>query len=129
MLVLYGETIIIFIKPKMIGSVDNKRLIYIPVENNLCSSCITNEITMMWSIIKFFLVTHVHWLCRLSHPILWCVGMKVFFHSRGSMKHHHTIYSQFYGRAIWYTDRKITKFISCDLSSVEELLWYYQVSY
>ena len=34
------------------GSVDNKSLIWIPVENNSCSSCLSYEITVMWYIIK-----------------------------------------------------------------------------
>ena len=52
MVVFYRETRIIFIKPNMIGSVDNKSLIWFLVDNNSCSSCISHEITSMWSIIK-----------------------------------------------------------------------------
>ena len=36
----------------MMGYVYNKRLIWIPVENNSCSSCISHEITTILSIIK-----------------------------------------------------------------------------
>ena len=36
----------------MMGYVDNKRLIWIPVYNNPCSSCIYHEIISMWSIIS-----------------------------------------------------------------------------
>ena len=34
------------------SSVDNKSLIWFPVENNSCSSYISHEITPMWSVIK-----------------------------------------------------------------------------
>ena len=34
------------------GSVDKKILIWFPVDNNSCSSCISHEITLMWSIVK-----------------------------------------------------------------------------
>ena len=44
--------IIIFIKPNIMGSVDNKFLIWISVDINSCSSWISHEITLMWSIIK-----------------------------------------------------------------------------
>ena len=52
MIVLHGETIIILIKPNIMGSVDNKSLVYIPVDNNSCSSWISHEITAIWSIIN-----------------------------------------------------------------------------
>ena len=51
-LVLYGEKIIIFIKPNTIGSVDNKTLIWFTVEKNSCISYIYHEITSILSIIK-----------------------------------------------------------------------------
>ena len=52
MIVLYGEMIIISIKPKIMVYVDNKTLVWLPVENNSCSSCIYHKITVMWYIIK-----------------------------------------------------------------------------
>ena len=48
--------------------------------------------------------------------------MKVLFHTREIRGHHHTIYYQFGGRAIWHTDGKKTKVISCDLSSLEDIV-------
>ena len=36
----------------MIGSLDNKSLVWIPVKNNYFSICISYEITAMWSIIN-----------------------------------------------------------------------------
>ena len=35
------------------GSVNNKLLIWFPVYNNSCSSCIYHKIPSMWSVIKF----------------------------------------------------------------------------
>ena len=58
-----------------------------------------------------------------------CVCMKVLINSRVSMEHHHAAYSQFGGRSKWHTGRGSTKVLSYDLSSVEDILWYYQVSY
>ena len=46
MILFYGETIIIFVKPKIMGSTDDKRVICLPVDNNSCSSCISHEITL-----------------------------------------------------------------------------------
>ena len=54
--------------------------------------------------------------------------MKVLFHARGSKELLHTIHYHFDGRAIWNIDRQRTKVVSCDLSSVEDILWYYLVS-
>ena len=51
-LFFYGEIRIVFIKPNMMGSVDKKSLIWIPVDNNSCSSCIYHEITLMGYVIK-----------------------------------------------------------------------------
>ena len=33
-------------------SVDKKLMVWLPVDNNYCSSCISYEINVMWSIIK-----------------------------------------------------------------------------
>ena len=55
--------------------------------------------------------------------------MKVLFDSIGTKEHHHRNYSHFGGISIWNTHRKITKFLYCDLSSVEGLFWYYKVYY
>ena len=49
-------------------------------------------------------------------------------HVRGSKRHHQEIYYQFVGRYRCQTDRISTKVISCDLSLVKDLLWYYKVS-
>ena len=52
MLVFYVETRIVLIKPNMMGSMDKKMIFWFPVENKSCKSCISHEITLMWSIIK-----------------------------------------------------------------------------
>ena len=36
----------------MIGYTDKKRLVRITVDNNSCSSCISHNITTMWSIVN-----------------------------------------------------------------------------
>ena len=48
--------------------------------------------------------------------------MQVLFSARGSKEHQHAIYYQFGGRDICNNYSQITKFIPCELSSVEELL-------
>ena len=37
----------------MIDHVDNNGLVWLLVENNYCSSCVSHEISVMWYIIKF----------------------------------------------------------------------------
>ena len=62
---------IILIKPNMMRSVDNKRLIWFSVDNNSCSRCIFYEITSMLSIIKLLSCKCIHWWCILSNPIFY----------------------------------------------------------
>ena len=46
-LVFYGEARILFIKPIIMGYVNNKWLNWFPVYNNSCSSYISHQITLM----------------------------------------------------------------------------------
>ena len=101
--------------------VDIKRTIWIPVDNNSFSRCISYEINAMSSIIKII-------SCNTPHPRFWCVFIMVLIHTWLSKEHCHITYSQFCGRPQWQTDWLRTKVNSCELSSVEGLL-YYPVSY
>ena len=124
MLVFYGETRIIFIEPNMMGSMDKKRMVCIPVYNNSCSSCIYYEITVMLSTIKIISCYTSIDDVDYHDPYFDFFCMKLLFHSRGIKEHHHTTYSQFDRISIWHTDRQSAKVMSCYLSSVEEILLY-----
>ena len=83
----------------MMGSVDNEILVWLPVENNSCSICISHEITTTWSIIKLL-------SCNTSiddvdsHTPYFDVFNDSIVSFQRSKEQHHAIYSHVSRRAI-----------------------------
>ena len=113
----------------MIGYVDRKSMVWIPVENKYCSICISHGITVMWYIVKIISCDIPIGDVESHTPYFDVCCILIFICARGSKEHHHETNYQFGGISRWKTDRLITKVTSCDFISVEGFLWYYPVSY
>ena len=72
-LVFYGNTRIIFIKPIMMGYVNIVRLVLFSVESNSCSIRILHEVSMVLSIIEILYCNTIIDNIDSNPPVIMCL--------------------------------------------------------